>query len=259
MANDMNGQTAVLEVDNATKRFAGFAAVDGASLRLHRGERRALIGPNGAGKTTLFNLISRRLHLDAGEIRYLDRPIHSLSPDAVCRLGLARTFQITSIYQRLSARQNIQVALFARTGGSRHLLRSAADVHRSEADAILSDVGLERAAESESGLLSYGDQKRIELAMALALRPKVLLLDEPTAGMEIGTRRGMVELVRRICDERGLSLLFCEHDMDAVFSIADAITVMHQGRVLMQGSPEEVRRSAEVRSIYLGSRHGAGA
>jgi branched-chain amino acid transport system ATP-binding protein len=249
----------ILELDGITKRLAGFTAVDGVSLQLRPGERRALIGPNGAGKTTLFNLISRRVHPDSGEIRYLDRPIHTLSPDAICRLGLTRTFQITSIYHRLSARQNIQVALFARTGGARRLLRAAAGFHRAEADAILADVGLTHAADAESGLLSYGDQKRIELAMALALEPKVLLLDEPTAGMEAGTRRGMVDLVRRICVERGLTLLFCEHDMDAVFSIAYTITVMNQGRILMEGSPDEVRQSRDVREIYLGSRHGAAA
>jgi branched-chain amino acid transport system ATP-binding protein len=252
-------QPIVLELDNVSKRFGGFAAVDGVSMRLRPGERRALIGPNGAGKTTLFNLISRRLQLDSGEIRYCDRPIHDLSPHVICRLGLARTFQIISICPRLSVRQNVQLALFARTGGSRHLLRSASRFHRAETAAILHDVGLDRVDDFESGLLSYGDQKRLELAMVLALGPKLLLLDEPTAGMEVRTRRGMVELVRRICAERQLTLLFCEHDMDAVFSIAETITVMHQGRILMEGSPREVRESAEVRTIYLGHRHEAGA
>jgi branched-chain amino acid transport system ATP-binding protein len=255
----MTEASAVLEVNKVTKQFAGFTAVDGVSIRLRQGERRALIGPNGAGKTTLFNLISRRLRLDTGEIRYLGRPIHNLSPDAICRLGLTRTFQITSIFPRLTPRQNIQVALFARTGSARQPLRPAQHYYLPETQAILSDVGLERVADSESGVLSYGDQKRIELAMVLALEPKVLLLDEPTAGMAAGTRRGMVELVRQVCDTRKLTLLFCEHDMDAVFSIAQSITVMHQGRILMEGSPDEVRASAEVRSVYLGSQHGAGA
>jgi branched-chain amino acid transport system ATP-binding protein len=253
----MSAGAAVLEVREVTKRFSGALAVDGVSLRLREGERRALIGPNGAGKTTLFNLISRRLRIDSGEIRYLDRPIHNLPPDAICRLGLTRTFQITSIYPQLSVRENIQVALFARTGSARNLLRAATRHCRAEAEAVLADVGLDAIAGRESGLLSYGDQKRLELAMALALEPKVLLLDEPTAGMEAGTRREMVALVRRICSDRGLTLLFCEHDMDAVFSIADSITVLHQGRVLTEGAPEDVRRDPQVRSIYLGSRHGA--
>jgi branched-chain amino acid transport system ATP-binding protein len=249
----------VLEVANVTKSFSGFLAVDGVSLALAQGERRALIGPNGAGKTTLFNLLSGRLRADAGEIRYRGRPIQSLPPHEICRLGLARTFQITSIYQRLTCVQNVQVALFARSGQSRRLLRAAAATETDAAMAVLGDVGLANVAQRESGLLSYGDQKRLELALTLALAPQVLLLDEPTAGMESHTRHAMVDLVRRLCGERRLTLLFCEHDMDAVFSIADSITVMHQGRILTEGAPEAVRRSAEVRAIYLGSRHGTAA
>jgi ABC-type branched-subunit amino acid transport system ATPase component len=255
----MNAAAIVLDVRNVTKSFSGFVAVNGVSLALRQGERRALIGPNGAGKTTLFNLLSGRLRVDSGEIRYRDRAIQSLPPHEICRLGLARTFQITSIYQRLTPLQNIQVALFARTGQSRRPFRAAARTEVDAAMAVLGDVGLETVAGRESGLLSYGDQKRLELALALALEPQVLLLDEPTAGMESRTRHDMVDLVRRICTERRLTLLFCEHDMDAVFSIADVITVMHQGQVLAEGSPDAVRRNAEVRAIYLGSRHGSAA
>jgi branched-chain amino acid transport system ATP-binding protein len=255
----MNASAIVLDVRNVTKAFSGFLAVNGVSLVLRQGERRALIGPNGAGKTTLFHLLSGGLRADAGEIRYLGRPIQSLPPHEICRLGLARTFQITSIYQRLTPLQNIQVALFARNGKSRHLFRAAARTDIDHAMTVLGDVGLQHIAHSESGLLSYGDQKRLELALALALEPQVLLLDEPTAGMASRTRHDMVDLVRRICTERRLTLLFCEHDMDAVFSMADVITVMHQGQVLAEGSPDEVRRNAEVRAIYLGNRHGSAA
>jgi ABC-type branched-subunit amino acid transport system ATPase component len=255
----MNANAIVLDIRNVTKSFSGFVAVNGVSLALGQGERRALIGPNGAGKTTLFNLLSGRLRVDSGEIRYRDRAIQSLPPHEICRLGLARTFQITSIYQRLTPLQNIQVALFARTGQSRRPFRAAARTEVDAAMAVLGDVGLETVAGRVSGLLSYGDQKRLELALALALEPQVLLLDEPTAGMESRTRHDMVDLVRRICTERRLTLLFCEHDMDAVFSIADVITVMHQGQVLAEGSPDAVRRNAEVRAIYLGSRHGSAA
>ncbi len=255
----MNANEIVLDIRNVTKSFSGFLAVNGVSLALRRGERRALIGPNGAGKTTLFNLLSGRLRTDSGEIRYQDRAIQSLPAHEICRLGIARTFQITSIYPRLTPLQNIQVALFARTGQSRRLFRAAAKTEVDAAMTVLGDVGLEKVSARESGLLSYGDQKRLELALALALQPQVLLLDEPTAGMESRTRHEMVDLVRRICTERRLTLLFCEHDMDAVFSIADVITVMHQGQVLAEGSPDEVRRNAEVRAIYLGSRHGSAA
>jgi branched-chain amino acid transport system ATP-binding protein len=255
----MSPRATVLEIRNVSKAFNGFLAVNAVSLTLTQGERRALIGPNGAGKTTLFNLLSGRLRADSGEIRYQDRPIQSLPPHEICRLGLARTFQITSIYPRLTCVQNVQVALFARNGRSRSLFRAAAETDVEAAVAVLRGVGLEQVIDRESGLLSYGDQKRLELALTLAMEPQVLLLDEPTAGMESRTRHEMVDLVRRICTERRLTLLFCEHDMDAVFSIADAITVLHQGQVLAEGSPDEVRRSDEVRAIYLGTRHGTAA
>jgi branched-chain amino acid transport system ATP-binding protein len=251
----MNASAIALDVRNVTKTFTGFVAVDRLSLTLSEGERRALIGANGAGKTTLFNLLSGRFRPDSGEILYHGRPIQSLPPDEIARLGLARTFQITSIYPRLTSLQNIQVALFARTGRSHYLFRGADTIDVDKAMAVLGDVGLEAVAQRESGLLSYGDQKRLELAIALALQPKLLLLDEPTAGMESRTRRQMVDLVLRICTQRELTLLFCEHDMDAVFSIADSITVMHQGQVLVEGSPSEVRGSAEVRAVYLGRGH----
>jgi branched-chain amino acid transport system ATP-binding protein len=251
----MNATVTVLDVRNVTKSFTGFLAVKGLSLTLRQGERRGLIGPNGAGKTTLFNLVSGRLRPDSGEILYRDRPIQSLSPHKIARLGLARTFQITSIYPRLTPLQNIQVAVFACAGRSRNLFRAADRTDVDKAMTVLGDVGLDGVAQHESGLLSYGDQKRLELALALALKPNLLLLDEPTAGMESRTRRGMVDLILRLCAERELTLLFCEHDMDAVFSIADVITVMHQGQVLVEGAPAEVRRSAEVRAIYLGGRH----
>jgi branched-chain amino acid transport system ATP-binding protein len=246
---------AVLDVRDVTKQFAGFKALDRVSLSLGAGERRALIGPNGAGKTTLFNLISGRLRPDSGEICYREHAIHTMQPDAICRLGLARTFQITSIYPRLTPLQNIQVALFARSGASRSLARSAAKTEVDAAMQALAEVGLMAVHGDESGILSHGDQKRLELAMALTLRPSVLLLDEPTAGIEAGTRREMVNLIRRVCTERKLALLFCEHDMDAVFSIADSITVLHQGKVLIEGSPDDVRRSSEVRAVYLGPGH----
>jgi branched-chain amino acid transport system ATP-binding protein len=249
----MGEDSAVLEVRGIAKQFAGFKAVSGVSLSLRRGERRALIGPNGAGKTTLFHLLCGWLRADSGEILYLGQPIQDLPVHAICRLGLARTFQITSIFARLTPMQNVQVALFARDGHSYRLWRRAGATDVGEAQQLLEDVGLGRADGSPSGLLSYGDQKRLELAIALAMRPMLLLLDEPTAGMEATARRDIVGLIRRLCEERALTLLFCEHDMDAVFSIADRITVLHQGRVLTEGTPEEVRNNQEVRTLYLGT------
>ena len=244
--------TAALELHALTKRFGAFAAVDGVDLRLEAGERRALIGPNGAGKTTLFNLISGRLRPDAGRVLYDGRNIAGMAAPAICRLGIARTFQITSVYTALTALQNVQTAIYARAGHSHSLLRRAAPMDRDEAMALLGSVGIAALAGVDAGLLSYGDQKRLELAIVLALRPRLLLLDEPTAGVEVQTRREIVALVKRLCTEHSLTLLFCEHDMDAVFSIADRITVLHQGRVLAEGDAATIQADPQVRAVYLG-------
>lgn len=256
----MSGHRPVLQTHGVRKQFTGFTAVDGVSLSLHEGEKCALIGPNGAGKTTLFHLLSGGLRADAGDILYHGRSIRNLPAHAICRLGLARTFQITSIFTQLSPLRNVQVALFARHRQSFRMVRRAERTDVAEAQLLLEDVGLGGASrEVPSGVLSYGDQKRLELAIALAMRPTLLLLDEPTAGMESAARRDIVALVRRLCEEHALTLLFCEHDMDAVFSIADRIIVLHQGRILTEGTPEEVRSNAEVRSLYLGGGAGGGA
>ena len=251
----MSDAPIVLAADNVTKRFGDFVAVDKVSLELTAREKRALIGPNGAGKTTLFNVLSGRLSPTSGEVRYEGQSIGKMSADRICRLGLVRTFQITSVFPRLTALQNVQAALFAHLGHARWLWKRAAGVDRDGALACLAAVGIERFAHELAATMSYGDQKRLELAIALALKPKVLLLDEPTAGVEAGTRRELVELIVRLCEEQALSLLFCEHDMDAVFRVADRITVLHQGQVFAEGKPEDIRRDPRVRSIYLGS-HG---
>jgi branched-chain amino acid transport system ATP-binding protein len=245
----------MLSASDVTMRFGDFTALDGVSIGLVSGERRALIGPNGAGKTTLFNVISGRLQPSAGEVHYAGQSIAGLSADRICQLGLVRTFQITSIFPRLTCQQNVQAALFARHGHARWLLQRAQRVDAQEALSCLAIVGIESAAGERAANLSYGDQKRLELAIALALKPKVLLLDEPTAGVEAQTRRALARLIMRLCEEQALTLLFCEHDMDAVFSIADRITVLHQGQVLAEGTPNEIQADQRVRSVYLGSGH----
>ena len=250
------GQPA-LEVRNLTKRFGGFTAVNDVSLDLAAGARHALIGPNGAGKTTLFNLLSGKLRMDGGDVRYRGRSIRGLPAHAICKHGIARTFQITSVYAQLTALQNVQTALFARHGSAGWLFRPANRVCVDEAFALLELVNLGGLAEQAAGLLSYGDQKRLELAMVMGLQPSLLLLDEPTAGVELNTRRELVRLIRELCVTKGLTLLFCEHDMDAVFAIADVVTVLHQGRVLAQGTPAEIQANQQVREIYLGHSQGA--
>ncbi len=244
-----------LEVLNVTKRFGGFTAVNNVSLSLAMGARHALIGPNGAGKTTLFNLLSGRLAMDAGDVRYLGQSIRGLPAHAICKRGIARTFQITSVYPKLTALQNVQTALFSRLGRARWLFRPARNVCADEAHEFLDLVKIAPLAGREAGLMSYGDQKRLELAMVMALEPTLLLLDEPTAGVELNTRRELVALIKDLCVRKSLTLLFCEHDMDAVFAIADTITVLHQGQILAQGAPGEIQDNPRVREIYLGHAH----
>jgi len=244
-----------LSAHNVTMRFSEFVAVDDVSLDLVAGERRALIGPNGAGKTTLFNVISGRLRPSTGEVHYAGKRLAAMPAADIVRLGLVRTFQITSVFRRLTCLENVQAALFARNRHARWLFSRSARVDQDEALACLTTVGIERFAATPAASLSYGDQKRLELAIALALRPKLLLLDEPTAGVEAQTRRTLVELIMRLCTEQSLTLLFCEHDMDAVFRIADRITVLHQGRVLAEGTPDAIQANAQVRNVYLGAGH----
>lgn len=248
---------ALLTVDGLSRDFGGFVAVDDVSFTLRAGERRALIGPNGAGKSTLFNLLSGRLRPNSGSIRYKDREIQGCSAAEICRLGIARTFQITSIFSQISPIENVQVALIAHRRQSFRILRSSRRAYLDEAAELLAHVGLGDKHGGRCGLLSYGDQKRLELAITLAMNPRLLLLDEPTAGMEAQARRDIVALIRRLCDERKLTLLFCEHDMESVFSIAETITVLHQGRIVLEGPPDVVRADEMVRSIYLGTQHGA--
>jgi branched-chain amino acid transport system ATP-binding protein len=252
----MMPSTIMLDVRNVKKQFGGFVAVNGVSLSLAAGERRALIGPNGAGKTTLFNLLSGRLAPDEGDVLYKGTSILRVSPSDICKRGMARTFQITSVFVKLSVIQNVQTALYAHRRRSHWLLRNAAGVLRDEAFTLLDMVGIRALAERTAGLLSYGDQKRLELAMVMALEPQLLLLDEPTAGVELNTRRELVALIKDLCTRKQLTLLFCEHDMDAVFSIADQITVLHQGQILAEGPPGEISNNPKVREIYLGAEHG---
>ncbi|MFN3975273.1 MAG: ABC transporter ATP-binding protein [Dehalococcoidia bacterium] len=241
-----------------TKAFGGLRAVDGVDLTVREGELRALIGPNGAGKSTFFNLVTGQLQRDRGEVRFNGHRIDGLAPYQVMRKGIARTFQITSTFRRLTALENVQVALFVHY--QRHLnpmalLRPAQNSMREEAMRLLEQVGLADSAYKPAGILAYGDQKRLELAIALASNPRMLLLDEPTAGMAPSERRDAMALIAHIARERGITLLFTEHDMDVVFGWAERITVMHQGKVLAEGPPEEVRANPEVQRVYLGE-HG---
>ncbi len=242
----------VLEVENVRRAFGGVRAVDGVSFALERGEIRALIGPNGAGKSTFFDILTGQLHADAGEVRWRGRPIAGLPPHAIWRLGISRTFQITATFATLTVLENVQVARLSHAGRSRVLLIPAARLEIAPSRALLEQVGLAEQAARAAGVLAYGDLKKLELAIALANDPALLLLDEPTAGMAPGERGALMALTARIARERGLTVLFTEHDMDVVFAVAERIMVLHQGRVIADGPPDAVRADREVQAVYLG-------
>jgi branched-chain amino acid transport system ATP-binding protein len=234
------------------KHFGGVLAVNGVNLTVPAGDLRAIIGPNGAGKTTLFNLITGDLAHDSGQIYVGGEEVSGLSPPDLCRRGLGRTFQVTSIFRRLSTFENVQTALLTHHRRHYNILRPARRLYREATIRLLERVGLAAQAAKPSGILAHGDQRRLELAIALASEPHLLMLDEPTAGMASPERHEIMALVAAIAREAALTVVFTEHDMDVVFAVARRITVLHQGAVLAEGSPLEVRGNAEVQRVYLG-------
>ncbi len=242
----------MLRIEDIDKSFDEFMAVNGAGLNVGKGELVAVIGPNGAGKTTLFNLITGQLKPDKGKITFMEENITNLPPYQVCKKGIARSFQIANIFPRLTVFGNVQVAVLSQQRRSNRLFRPAKSMGVEETNSILESVGLLDKALNVAGSLSHGDQRILEIAIALGNEPMLLILDEPTAGMSPEETIATMDLIKRLADTRGLTILFCEHDMDVVFGIAQSIMVMHQGRTLIQGSPEEVRQNEEVLKAYLG-------
>jgi len=242
----------LLRVEKVTKAFDGFVAVQDVALSVTQGQMACIIGPNGAGKSTIFNLITGHLQPTRGKIFFHDRNIIGLPPYTICQLGMGRSFQRTNIFPRLSVFDNVQVAVLAHRKKTRNFFTPSKKLVQDETYALLAQVGLAEEALSISGMLSYGFQKQLELGIALASEPELLLLDEPTAGMSPQETANAIALIAKIVRERGLTLLFTEHDMDVVFSIAEKITVLHQGQVLAEGTPTEVRSNPEVQRVYLG-------
>ena len=242
----------LLKLDNLSKNFGGLRAVEGVNLAVHEGDRHAIIGPNGAGKSTLFNLITGRLRPSSGRVWFDGRDITGRPPHVIAKAGIGRAFQITMIFPRLSVRQNLQYAMLAHRGRTIQPWGIADRIYRDEALELLDAVGLGPYADFPASQLSHGDQRAIELAISLALGSRMILLDEPTAGMSAMETRKAMELVRRIATERNLTLLFCEHDMSVVFGTARTVTVMYQGHILTQGTPEQVRADPAVQAVYLG-------
>jgi branched-chain amino acid transport system ATP-binding protein len=243
----------VLAVRSLSKSVGGVHAVNEASFDVGAGEFLAMIGPNGAGKSTCFNMINGQLAPDAGEILLDGENIAGLAPRAVWRRGVGRTFQLAATFSSMTVAENVQMALISHAGETYGLWRPAASRHRARALDLLAQVGMHEAADRPSRALAYGDIKRIELAIALANEPKLLLMDEPTAGMAPRERNDLIALVKRLVVERGISVLFTEHSMDVVFAYADRIVVLARGRVIADGDAAAIRDNAQVREVYFGT------
>lgn len=246
--------TPILTTQELTKRFGGLTAVDGVSIELSEGEIVALIGPNGAGKTTFYNMVSGRMTPTSGQVLFRGSDIAGKPPHEIARAGIGRSFQITNVFNELTVRENVQVALVSHRGKSLRLF-SVLGMDRAlrrEADEILARLGLEGMAELRTGTLSYGDKRLLELAIVLAIEPEIVMLDEPTAGLTPDETKGVIELIRTLRAERAYTFFITEHDMEVVFGLAERVLVMHRGQLLASGTPEEVRQNPEVRRAYLG-------
>ena len=243
---------ALLDVRGLAKAFGGVRAVDGVGFSVAPGELLALIGPNGAGKSTTFNLVNGQLRPDQGSIRLAGQNLVGLPPRAIWRLGVGRTFQIAETFGSFTVLQNVQIALASHHRQIHAWWRRAARVQPGEARSLLTLVGMEDQAARPCAELAYGDVKRVELALALANAPRLLLMDEPTAGMAPAERGALMALTKRLARERGIGVLFTEHSMDVVFANADRIVVLARGKVIAEGDPATVRANPGVQAVYFG-------
>ena len=245
---------ALLELDGLTKRYGGLVAVNQVSMRVETGEVRAVIGPNGAGKTSLFHLITGVVRATEGEVRFDGRKLTGLSSYQICQAGLSRTFQLTSLFPEMTARENARLSAQARLAlrwqpyGGGAVFAAAAR----RGDEALERLGLTDVANRPAGLLSHGDQRLLEVAMALAQRPRILLLDEPTQGLSVEETLSAVETLSGLLADGQLTVLLVEHDMEVVFRLAQKITVLHRGTVIADDVPEVVKADADVQAAYLG-------
>ena len=242
----------VLSVTRLAKAFGGVHAVRDATFDVAAGELVALIGPNGAGKTTCFNLINGQLGPDAGEVLLDGERIDGLPPSVLAHRGVARTFQVAATFASMTVRENVELALLAHARMDRQWHERDAATRRDGADAILVRTGIEKLAAAHCATLTYGDAKRVEVALALAGAPRLLLMDEPTAGMAVSTRADLMRLAATLAHRDRLAVLFTEHDMDMVFGFADQVIVLDRGAIIARGTPDEVRANPQVQAVYLG-------
>ncbi len=249
----------LLSVEGLEKSFGGVVAARNVTFAVETGRLLAVIGPNGAGKSTIFNMVGGQLKPDRGRVMLGEQDITGLAPRHIWRLGLGRTFQVAQTFVSMTVAENVQMALISRHKRTRAWWPEASGLYRDEAITLLDRVGMAANADRPCSELAYGDVKRVELAIALAGAPRLLLMDEPTAGMAPKERSQLMQLTHDVARERDLGVLFTEHDMDAVFAHADDIVVLVRGEIIARGRPEEVRTNARVREVYLGggSMHGA--
>ncbi|MBT4831575.1 MAG: ABC transporter ATP-binding protein [Marinovum sp.] len=244
--------TAVLETRSLSRSFGAIKAVDNVSFSLAKGELLAMIGPNGAGKSTCFNMLMGQLSPSAGEVFLNGQNIVGLKPRQIWRRGVGRTFQITSTYSSMTVIENVQMALVSHHGKTFSIWPFATDLYRDEALGFLTLVDMQAQADRHCAVLAYGDLKRLELAIALCHTPTLLLMDEPTAGMAPKERIALMQLTADIVQDRGVSVLFTEHDMDVVFAHAHRVMVLNRGQLIADGSVEAIRNDRKVQEIYLG-------
>ena len=242
----------MLEVKGLSKSFGGFLAVNKATLEVSKGEIVAVIGPNGAGKTTLFNLVTGILKPDEGQVIFKGEEITGLPAHKTCKKGITRSFQVVNIFSRLTVFENVRISVLSQQGKTYHWFTPSREYVNEETAEILESVGLINKKDNVCGALSHGDQKVLEIAIALAGKPELLILDEPTAGMSPEETARCIDLIKRLSQNLGLTILFCEHDMELVFAIARRIMVMVRGSTIVQGLPDEVRCNQQVQDAYLG-------
>jgi branched-chain amino acid transport system ATP-binding protein len=248
----MNRESPMLRVTGLKKSFDGVHAVDGVSFDVAAGDLVALIGPNGAGKSTCFNLVNGQLAPDEGTITLAGERIDARPPQQIARRGVGRTFQVAATFASMTVRENVALALLAHAGATSAMLARGSDEAKDRADAILQRVGCAELAEAHTATLAYGNAKRVELAMALAGEPRLLLMDEPTAGMAQRSRGKLMRLAADLARRDRIAVLFTEHDMDVVFGFADRVIVLDRGRIIAEGEPDAIRADPRVRAVYLG-------
>ncbi len=244
----------VLRTVDLTKHFGSLRAVDNVSLEIEEGEVRAIIGPNGAGKSTLLDIFTNRSRPTSGHSYFRESEITHLPPFTIAALGVGRCFQVSKLFPGLSVFENVQIACISKWGKAYNVYSDGNHAFESEVNRLLDSIGLKRMAGEAAGHLSYGDQRRLEIGITLAMKPALLLLDEPTAGVSRAEGHDLMRLVKSLATDQSLTIVFIEHDMDMVFKYADKISVMHLGRLMTTGTPDEIRSDTVVRAIYLGEK-----